>query len=128
MAADLTTLERVAAGWRPLTDAEAVVAATRIGAASRLLRRLVPSVDDRVDSGDLDADLVSDVVAEAVIRVMKNPDGIRQVSYDDYSETRDREVSAGLLQFLDSELALLQPADRPSGAFTISPYGGRSWS
>ncbi len=99
---------------------------TLIGAASRRLRLLVPSVDDRITAGTLDAALVSDIVADAVIRVMKNPDGVRSYTIDDFTETRDRDLSAGLLQFLDSEIELLQPSGESSAAFTIHPARARS--
>lgn len=120
---DLTTLQKVEDRWHVVSGQEQTNALALIGMASRILRRLVPSVDDRVASGDLDPDLVADVVNNAVLRVLQNPEGIRRVSVDDYTEERDSAVSSGGLVFTDAELDLLAPADKPSGAFTIAPSG-----
>ncbi len=124
--ADLTTIERVEAGWRPLADPsqERTVALTTIGAASRLLRRLIPTIDDRINSGDLDEEFVSDIVAGAVIRVVRNPEGLREFAIDDYREVRNSDSLAGLLGFTDEELALLGSSGAATGsAFTIVPSG-----
>lgn len=59
----------------------------------------------------------------AVMRVLRNPDGKRQQSIDDYSWTTDTALSAGALYISDAEWAMLKPALVSSGeAFTIRPY------
>ena len=77
-----------------------------------------------------DANLSRDVVrvlSSAVIRVLKNPDGKRQESIDDYSWTRDNAVSAGVLYFTDAELNDLAPgAGGTGGAFSVNLLAG--WS
>lgn len=66
-----------------------------LDAASALVRRRVPTIDDRLASGDLDASLVAVVVANVVVRAMRNPEGVKQhtagsvsFTYDDVSSTR----------------------------------------
>lgn len=91
-----------------------------------MLRRRISSLDADIaadESGDLEPEVIR-VLCTAVLRVMKNPDGKRQESIDDYSWTRDQAVSSGLLYFGDGELsALLVDDSGPSGAFSFSMIG-----
>lgn len=99
--------DEVAAGWRPLSDAETSVAQTQIGEALVMLSAKVPSLATK------DEDLVKLVVKRMVLRVLKNPDGWRVEpggSIDDYTEgggTRDSTLSTGELYVSDYELGLL---------------------
>jgi hypothetical protein len=72
-----------------------------------------------------DSDLSDDVVrveVAAVLRVMKNPDGKRSESIDDYTWTLDQAVSAGLLYFTTDELDGLLPGSAIRGrAFMVDP-------
>ena len=114
------------ARWRPLSDQEKINGQTFLEDAWRLLRRRIQTIEADIaadTSGDLQADAVR-VLATAVLRVMKNPDGIRQESIDDYSWTRDQAVSAGLLYISDDELnALIVDGTGPTGAFSINMLG-----
>lgn len=108
--------------WRPLTDAERVIANTLLGDVWRMIARRIPDVDERMADVDTGADYTADVVmvqANAVMRVLKNPDGNRSESIDDYSWTRDRTLSAGILYLTDDEWALLDGGTGVRGAFTI---------
>lgn len=117
------TAEHVAGLWRALTDDEATLADNYLAAASRIIRAEVSDIDDRIDAGTLDAELAGDVAVAMVLRVMKNPNGVRQRSetYADFSfsETVDQAISSGLLYLDDRERATL--AKRGSGAFSIAP-------
>jgi hypothetical protein len=99
--------EDVAAGWRPLTDAESVVAETQIAEALVLLSAQVPSLASK------DEDLVALVVKKMVRRYLKNPEGYRvdpSMSIDDYTEgggTRDSSISTGELYVSGDDLRLL---------------------
>jgi len=114
------------ARWRPLSDQEKINGQTFLEDAWRLLRRRIQTIEADIaadTSGDLQADAVR-VLATAVLRVMKNPDGIRQESIDDYSWTRDQAVSAGLLYISDDELNdLIVDGTGPTGAFSINMLG-----
>lgn len=112
----------VASRWRPLTDAEATIADTLLGDVWRMIVRRIDDVDTRMAEATTGADYTADVVmvqANAVMRVLKNPDGLRQESIDDYSWTRDRAISSGALHITDDEWLLLGATGGTGGAFTI---------
>lgn len=125
MANPATTADLVAR-WRPLSAQETTNGETFLADAWRMLRGRIKTLEADITadaSGDLEAEAVR-VMATAVLRVMKNPDGKRQESIDDYSWLRDEATSAGLLYFADAELsALLVDNSGPSGAFTFSLIG-----
>ena len=112
--------------WRPLSEQEGINAETFLDDAWRILRRRVATIEDDITddtTGDLEAEVVR-VMATAVLRVMKNPDGKRRESLDDYMYERDEAVSAGLLYFLDDELNdLIVDQTGPTGAFSINMLG-----
>jgi hypothetical protein len=111
--------EDIAAGWRPLTDAEVVTAQGLIEEASVLLHIEVPNVDS------LDEAIVRFVAARMVRRVLKNPGGyrIRNESVDDYSDggTIDSALSTGELYVSEQELGWLgiKPASETKRSFEI---------
>lgn len=61
------------------------------------------------------------IVANMVIRVLRNPDGYLTETIDDYTYRRDAAVSAGSLYVTPAEVEQLRPATAPRrrGAFTI---------
>lgn len=115
--------------WRTLTAQEEINGATFLEDAWGMLRRKIPTLADLVAA---DADLAAEVVrvmATAVIRVMKNPDGKRSESVDDYTWERDQAMSAGLLYFSDDELEDLSPGVGSKGrAFSVDLLADRVWS
>ena len=123
------------ARWRTLVGQEIVNGTTFLADAWRMLKRRYDALDSTADLDTAiaaDADLEDEVVrvlATAVLRVMKNPDGKRQESIDDYSWQRDQAVSAGLLYISDEEFSDLIPgSEGPGGAFMIDPLAGRDWN
>ncbi len=114
------------ARWRPLSTQETTNGETFLEDAWRMLRRRITTLEDDIaddETGDLEAEVIR-VLATAVLRVMKNPDGKRQETIDDYSWQRDQAVSAGLLYFTDEELnALIVDDSGPTGAFSINMLG-----
>ena len=120
--ANPVTVADLEARWRPLTPVEASVAASLLADAWAIMLARVPDVEARLSS-TLSGDLVVAVESAMVLRVLRNPDGKRQETIDDYSWTRDNAVSAGLLYLSDEELALLGPSGAASNAFSIRPYG-----
>jgi hypothetical protein len=112
------TVSDIEARWRPLGGTEVVKVDALLDDAWALLRQRVADIETR--TGDtLDADLVVLVVTSIVLRVLKNPDGIRQESIQDYSVTW---AAAGGLYVTDDELALLADPATVGDAFTIRPY------
>ena len=120
------TVQDVADRWRPLTDAETVVAETLLGDAWRMLKRAMSkrAVDLEVEMSE-DSELSGEVVrvlAVAVLRVLKNPDGNSQESLDDHAWTRGQDTASGVLFFPDEDLESLFPGSGEKGrAFTIDP-------
>lgn len=119
-------IEDLASRWRPLSDQEQTNGETFLDDAWRMLKRRIATLETDMTadtSGVLTAEVVR-VLATAVLRVMKNPDGKRQETIDDYSWTRDQAVSAGLLYFTDEDLNdLIVDDSGPSGAFSFSLLG-----
>lgn len=117
--------------WRPLsaqetTNATALLEDAWVMLARRLTQHGVDIDAEIADDANLSRDVVR-VLSSAVIRVLKNPDGKRQESIDDYSWTRDNAVSAGVLYFTDAELNDLAPgAGGTGGAFSVNLLAG--WS
>lgn len=108
------------ARWRPLSEQEAINGETFLDDAWRMLKRRFSTLEaDMGTIDDLEAEVVR-IMATAVLRVMKNPDGKRQEAIDDYSWQRDQAVSAGLLYFTDAELGDLYPDNPTTGAFSFS--------
>lgn len=95
-----------------LTADQERVAETRLADALAELRAKVTSLDARVDDGTLDQSVVSRVQVDMVLRLIRNPEGKRQESIDDYSWTRDQALSDGQLYVTANELALLAPPRR----------------
>lgn len=120
------TTADVEARWRPLSAQETTNAETFLDDAWVMLRRhfdrLGVDIETLVtDDEDLESDLVR-VMVTAVLRVLKNPDGLTQESVDDYTYRRDEAVSAGLLYFSDDELDGLVPGSGKSGrAYMVDP-------
>jgi len=113
----------IAARWRPLTDAEASVAQTRIGdAEAELIMQLglrgvtEPSTDTRWET------VYIATVVEMVRRYLVNTEGwsSESVTIDDYREDRRRDKSdpTGLIYVTEAEIAKLLPRRR-RGAFSI---------
>lgn len=120
------TTADVVARWRPLSAQETTNAETFLDDAWVMLKRrmAVEGADIEAEiatDADLEADVVR-VLATAVLRIMKNPDGKSRESIDDYSWSRDEAVSAGLLYFTDDELDGLIPGSGEKGrAYMIDP-------
>ena len=118
------TTSDLEARWRPLSDQEQTNGETFLDDAWRMLRRRYSDLEaDILADEDLEAEVVR-ILCSAVLRVMKNPDGKRQESIDDYSWTRDQALSAGLLYFTSDELAAISDDVAESGsAFSFSLLG-----
>jgi len=124
--ANPATTAAVVARWRPLSTQETTNAQTFLDDAWVMLRRHFTALDVDIETliaadADLEADVVR-VMVTAVLRVLKNPDGLKQESIDDYTYQRDEAVAAGLLYFADDELDGLVPGSGVTGrVFMVDP-------
>lgn len=106
---------------RPLTTEETSLAETLILDAENILRVRTPDKD--LDS--LDEASVKQVVASAVVRVLRNPDGYRSETAGGVSYTIDTRAAAGFLLILDDEWRLLGLAPTSnSGMGSFAPSLG----
>lgn len=112
--------------WRPLDDNETTVAETYLADAWRDVRRAIPDLVTRLDAAT-DTDLRDEtvkVLVTAVLRVLKNLDGMRSESIDDYSYTRAAEAASGLLEVTEAELNKLRiPEGYLGQAHVVSLWG-----
>lgn len=124
--ANPATIADIVSRWRPLSTQESTNAQTFLDDAWVMLLRHFDrlGVDFEVSIAadvELSADVVR-VLSTAVLRVMKNPDGLVQESIDDYTYRRDEATSAGLLYFTDTELdGLVSGAAVTGRAFMVDP-------
>jgi len=127
MAEPLATIADVEQAFRPLTGDEGSQAQHLLVLASALIRNEVPGVDDRLGAGDLDTEVVSNVVAAIVIRGLRNPDGARQKSetVGPFTHSSTYADTVSQLSLLPYERRLLAPATgRLAGLGTIRVQPG----
>ena len=98
------------------TDEQAQV--TALLADAELLIR------SRVDIASVDQDILVMVESNAVLRVIKNPNGYLQESDGNYSYSVSAKVASGKLDILAEEWALLGVK---SGVYTISTVPQMPW-
>lgn len=92
---------------RTLDEPEGKLVAVLAADALRLIKAKIPSFAERVASGLLDPESVKMVIANAIVRVLKNPDGYRSESMGGMSYTIDTRAAAGFLTILGEEWSFL---------------------
>lgn len=121
------TTQDVEQRWRPLSPAEQLVAAALLADAWADVTTQVPSVPARVEANPTFRRVVVSILVAMVLRVLKNPDGIRQMSIDDYQVTIDSTRSSGSLYLADDERnRLLEVAQALPGIYSV-PLGVPYW-
>lgn len=111
--------------WRPLSAAERQVASSLLVDAWAVLVSHDPTIATRITAATLDPALLRTVLVAMVLRVMRNPEGKRQESIDDYSWTLDSAVSTGALYVSADELRLLAApyTGTTRGSLRLVAYG-----
>ena len=104
---------------RAPTVEEATLAEALLDVAEARLRLRIPDLDQRIETNPYYATIVVDVLANSVVRVLKNPEGYRMEVDGSYQYQVDTRAAAGFLTFLDDELADLGLR----GAFDIDTVG-----
>lgn len=79
----------------------------KVDEAVRLLLRKCPGLLKKVEDGELDPEFVSDTVAKAVLRVIRNPEGFTNESEGNYSYGLGARVASGDIWYPDNELDAL---------------------
>ncbi len=137
----LAVLGDVVAQYGTMTAAQQTLTNTLLRAVTRMIRARIPTVDAMISDGRLDPELVALAATNMVLRVLRNPGGLRSETVGPFSRTYDTSSAAGLLAFTIDDLALLTPSADPD-AFPVQvgtvwmrpglaprPYGkvGRGW-
>jgi hypothetical protein len=126
----LATLDDIETAFRPLDDTERGGAEHLLRMAQALVRAEIPGVDIRLDAGQLDPDIVRDVVVSVTLRALRNPDNARGRSrtsgpFTEYVQF-DAEMAQMTLLPLERRL-LAAPMRRPPGLGTIRVTAGLGW-
>lgn len=122
MAAFATPLD-IAARWRPLNESELTRAHVLLDEASDMMREAAPTLDDRIDDGDISASIPRQVACEMVIAVLSAGLAVGIASSSATvggvtTSTRYTGGSTGVLRLTSRQLARILPARR--GAFSVS--------
>ena len=88
---------------RPLTEDETTMTNIRLADAERMILRRIPDLADKITAGDIDEADVIQVESDAVIRILKNPDGYTSETYGTYSYRMNWDVASGKLDISDAE-------------------------
>lgn len=94
-------------------------------ATSRVRSRWGALVASRLASGALDAEDFKDVVARAVLRILRNPEGFTGETEGNYQYQKRATVAAGYLFFTDDDIIDLIGTNTVAlpGTFRIGIYG-----
>ena len=104
---------------RALTTEETAMVERRLEQVERMIVRRIPDLADRIAAGDIDQADVVDIEAEAVLRVVRNPEGLLLENDGSYGYQYDRETASGRLQILPEEWQAL--GIRPSRMHLLVP-------
>jgi hypothetical protein len=109
----LAAVGDVASQFGDLTPAQEGITSWLLRAASKMVRARFPLVDAHLAAGKLDPDVVALAVANMVLRVLRNPGGLRSETVGPFSRTYDTTVAAGLLAISTQEIAMFTPIPDP---------------
>jgi hypothetical protein len=113
------TVGEVAELYGALTTAQEGLVAALLRRASAMLRARWPDIGARITNGTLTADAVAHAAVNMVLRVMRNPAGMRSESVGPFSRTFDTATATGLLGITDAEVAMIAPLPEAG-----TPYAG----
>lgn len=102
---------------RALTDEETTLVTTRLADVERMLNRRVDLAAGIAADDFAEADVVQ-IEADAVLRLVRNPDGLFSETDGNYSYMFSRELASGRLEILPEEWAVLGVR---RGMFFIDP-------
>lgn len=114
--APLAAVGDVVGQYGTLTAAQEGLTGWLLRAASKMVRARFPLVDTQLAAGRLDPDVVALAVTNMVLRVLRNPGGLKSETVGPFSRTYDTSAAAGLLAITEQEAAMLTPT--PAAAET----------
>lgn len=102
------TADDVAIRWaRTPSDDELALIEVRLGDVERLIRRRITDLDTQVDAGTIDEEDLKQVECEAVLRLVRNPDGYLSESDGNYTYMLRSDLASGRLEVLPEEWDML---------------------
>jgi uncharacterized protein YcaQ len=104
---------------RELDTAETALVERRLEQVERKLLRRIPDLAEKIDAEEIDQADVIDIEAEAVLRVVRNPDGLASETDGNYGYQLSREAADNSLRITAEEWQIL--GIKPSRMFTIAP-------
>lgn len=111
---------------RPITSTDEIAQVNAwLSDVESLILSRIPTLVDDVTAGVPSEALVVMVEANAVVRMVRNPEGKVSEDIDDYRYRLSENAARGALFLTDEEWALLEPGSG-QGAFTIVPGGVRA--
>lgn len=116
----LAAIGDVVGQFGELTAAQEGITSFLLRAASAMVRHQHPYISTQIAAGRLDADVVALAVSNMVLRVLRNPNGLKAETVGPFSRTFDTTTAAGLLAITATEEGMLTPAP----ATTTGTYGG----
>jgi len=94
----------VSVRWgRPITDEQKALIEARLADVERMIKRRIKDLDAKITAGTVDIEDVKQVEADAVLRIVKNPDGFLQETDGDYSYMLSADTASGRLEILPEE-------------------------
>lgn len=92
---------------RSLEPSESVLVATRLEDAELLIKSKIPDLAQQITDGDIDVEIVKMIEANAVVRLVRNPNAYTGETDGNYSYQINWKTATGELELLDNEWALL---------------------
>jgi hypothetical protein len=108
---------------REPSDQEIALINVRLEDVERMIRRRIPDLDDRVDVTVSTEDVVQ-IEADAVLRLVRNPEGYLSESDGNYTYMLQNDLATGRLEILPDEWETLGLAN--SGLFILAPNAVRA--
>lgn len=114
-----TAADVQAIAGRTLGTEETALVNRRLAQVERMLIRRIPDLVAKIAAEEIDPADVVDIEAEAVLRLVRNPEGYASESDGTYSYQFNRETASGRLEILAEEWERL--GIKPSRMFAITP-------
>lgn len=105
----LATLGEYTELYGGLSAARAATAKNLIKRASQLIRDNTANIDARILDGIVPEGNVTMAVLNMVVRVMRNPGGLRSETTGPFSRSYDMDAASGMLELTENDLLLLAP-------------------
>jgi len=117
----LAAVGDVGSQYGTLTQPQEGLVSWLLRVASSMIRSRYPAIDAQIAAGSLDPDVVAAGVANMILRVLRNPGGLRSETVGPFSRTYDTGQAAGLLVITDFEALMftVTPAPPPVGVGVI---------